>query len=174
MISLPFSRQSFVLEVLVQEHCADLADLHAPVFHHAWSEEDFAGMLSQGNIFGFIARPVGRPKAGKAKECAGFVLARLVAGEAEILTIAVSPAFQRRGIGRDLMEGVLRHLHHERAESLFLEVDENNSAAQALYRRLGFIQVGLRPAYYETGQGRSAALVLRKQMQNTPKSNVLP
>lgn len=169
MISLPFSRQSFVLEVLVQEHCADLADLHAPVFHHAWSEEDFTGMLSQGNIFGFIARPVGKPK-----QCAGFVLARLVAGEAEILTIAVPPAMQRRGIGRDLMEGVLRHLHHERAESLFLEVDENNSAAQALYRRLGFIQVGLRPAYYETGQGRSAALVLRKQMQNTPKSNVLP
>lgn len=162
MISLPFSRQSFVLEVLVQDHCAELAALHAPAFHHAWSEEDFAGMLSQCNIFGFIARPVGKPT-----QSAGFVLARLVAGEAEILTIAVSSAFQRRGIGRDLMEGVLRHLHHERAESLFLEVDESNVAAQALYRRLGFIQVGNRAGYYETGQGsgqgRSNALVLRKQ-----------
>ncbi|HWD14737.1 ribosomal protein S18-alanine N-acetyltransferase [Pseudochrobactrum sp. sp1633] len=160
MISLPFSRQSFALEALVQAHCPELADLHAPAFHHAWSEEDFAGMLSQGNIFGFIARPVGKPG-----QSAGFVLARLVAGEAEILTIAVSSAFQRRGIGRELMEAVLRHLHHERAESLFLEVDESNVAAQALYRRLGFIQVGHRPAYYETEQGRSGALVLRRQFQ---------
>ena len=158
MIGLPFSRQSFAYESLMQAHCAELADLHAPAFHHAWSEEDFAGMLSQGNIFGFIARPVGKPK-----QAAGFVLARLVAGEAEILTIAVSSAFQRRGIGRDLMEAVLRHLHHERAESLFLEVDESNVAAQALYRRLGFIQVGQRPAYYETSHGRSNALVLRRQ-----------
>lgn len=158
MIGLPFSRQSFAYESLMQAHCAELADLHAPAFHHAWSEEDFAGMLSQGNIFGFIARPVGKPK-----QAAGFVLARLVAGEAEILTIAVSSAFQRRGVGRDLMEAVLRHLHHERAESLFLEVDESNVAAQALYRRLGFIQVGQRPAYYETGHGRSNALVLRRQ-----------
>ncbi|WP_075653969.1 ribosomal protein S18-alanine N-acetyltransferase [Pseudochrobactrum sp. B5] len=158
MIGLPFSRQSFAYESLMQAHCAELADLHAPAFHHAWSEEDFAGMLSQGNIFGFIARPVGKPK-----QAAGFVLARLVAGEAEILTITVSSAFQRRGIGRDLMEAVLRHLHHERAESLFLEVDESNVAAQALYRRLGFIQVGQRPAYYETGHGRSNALVLRRQ-----------
>lgn len=169
MINLPFSRRSFALETLQQEHCAELAALHAPVFRHAWSEEDFAGMLSQGNVFGFIARPVGKPK-----QSAGFVLARLVAGEAEILTIAVSPAFQRRGIGRELMEGILRHLHHERAESLFLEVDESNSAAQALYRRLGFIQVGHRPAYYETEQGRSGALVLRKQVPETPKSIVLP
>ncbi len=162
MIGLPFSRQSFAYEPLMQAHCAELADLHAPAFHHAWSEEDFAGMLSQGNIFGFIARPVGKPK-----QAAGFVLARLVAGEAEILTIAVSLAFQRRGIGRDLMEAVLRHLHHERAESLFLEVDESNVAAQALYRRLGFIQVGQRPAYYETGHGRSNALVLRRQFPET-------
>ncbi|MBX8825729.1 ribosomal protein S18-alanine N-acetyltransferase [Ochrobactrum sp. SFR4] len=162
MIGLPFSRQSFAYESLMQAHCAELADLHAPAFHHAWSEEDFAGMLSQGNIFGFIARPVGKPK-----QAAGFVLARLVAGEAEILTIAVSSAFQRRGVGRDLMEAVLRHLHHERAESLFLEVDESNVAAQALYRRLGFIQVGQRPAYYETGHGRSNALVLRRQFPET-------
>ncbi len=160
MISLPFSRQDFVLEALVQEDCTVLEDMHAGAFRHAWSEEDFAGMLSQGNIFGFIARPVGKPK-----QAAGFVLARLVAGEAEILTIAVSSAFQRRGIGRQLMEGVLRYLHHERAESLFLEVDESNVAAQALYRRLGFTQVGHRPAYYETEQGRSGALVLRKQVQ---------
>jgi ribosomal-protein-alanine N-acetyltransferase len=159
MISLPFSRQDYALQVLEHMHCDELADLHAPAFHHAWSSEDFAGMLAQGNVFGFISRPVGKPK-----HSVGFALARLVAGEAEILTIAVMPHLRQRGIGRDLMEAVLRHLHHERAESLFLEVDESNHAAQALYKRLGFIQVGTRPAYYETAQGRSTALVLRKQV----------
>ncbi|WP_439273043.1 ribosomal protein S18-alanine N-acetyltransferase [Pseudochrobactrum sp. HB0163] len=160
MISLPFSRPDFILERLVPADSAALGQIHGEAFHHAWSEEDFAGMLSQDNIFGFIARAVGKPK-----QAAGFVLARLVAGEAEILTIAVSSAIRRRGIGRELMEGVLRYLHHERAESLFLEVDESNMAAQALYRRLGFMQVGRRPAYYETEQGRSNALILRKKVQ---------
>ncbi|WOC15978.1 ribosomal protein S18-alanine N-acetyltransferase [Pseudochrobactrum sp. MP213Fo] len=169
MIGLPFSRRSFALEALDQAHCSELAALHAPVFHHAWGEEDFSGMLSQSNIFGFMTRPVGKPK-----QSAGFVLARLVAGEAEILTIAVMPGFQRRGIGRELMEGVLRHLHHERAESLFLEVDESNIAAKALYKRLGFLQVGYRPAYYETEQGRSGALILRKQVLPTPPKTVHP
>lgn len=161
MISLPFSRQSFACEALTGLHCAELGILHEPVFHHAWSEEDFAGLLSQSNVFGFICRPVGKPA-----QATGFVLARLVAGEAEILTIAVLPSYQRRGIGRELMEAVLRFLHHERAESLFLEVDESNLPAQALYRRLGFIQVGHRPAYYETEQGRSGALVLRRQFRH--------
>ena len=59
-------------------------------------------------------------------------------------------------LGRQLMEAVLRRLHALRAEALFLEVDETNLAAIALYRRLGFRDVGKRPAYYDTTDGRKA------------------
>src|SRR5690606_33649960 len=113
-------------------------------------------LLGQTPVFGFVAVSSGNPEPPPN----GFVLARLAAGEAEILTIAVRRACQRTGLGRLLMDGVLRHLHAERAEALFLEVDEGNAAALALYRRLGFRQVGQRPGYYRQFGG-AGALVMR-------------
>src|SRR5690606_10955011 len=113
-------------------------------------------------VFGFAAWRVGQRPAGPA----GFVLARLAAGEAEILTIAVSRTMRRHGVGRDLMEAVLRELHAQRAEALFLEVDEINEAAIALYRRLGFREVARRPAYYDQPDApKTAALVMRRDLR---------
>ena len=88
-----------------------------------------------------------------AKAPVGFVLARLAAGEGEILTVAVARAHRRQGLGWRLMDAVLRELHAQRAEALFLEVDETNAAAIALYRRLGFSEVGKRPSYYQSADG---------------------
>ena len=73
------------------------------------------------------------------------MLARLAAGEAEILTIAVARGHRRQGLGWRLMDAVLRELHAERAEALFLEVDETNAPAIGLYRKFGFHEVGKRP-----------------------------
>lgn len=155
----PFARKNFAVEALVAADCHHLHRIHAEIFRHPWSEDDFHGLIGQATVFGFIAREEGRPDGAVA-----FVLARLTIDEAEILTIAVSPAFRRKGLGRALMDAVLRHLHHERACALFLEVDEANIAAHALYRRLGFVKVGERPGYYETGGSRSAALILRRDL----------
>ncbi|WP_224008178.1 ribosomal protein S18-alanine N-acetyltransferase [Aureimonas sp. SA4125] len=138
------------------------ADIHSEAFDRSWSGDEFASLLSQSGGFGFVARRVGTPRDAPA----GFVLARLVAGEAEILTIAVSRKFRGRGIGRMLMDQVLQHLHQERAASLFLEVDEENAAALALYKRLRFAEVGRRPAYYSDGKGRrTSALVLKRTLR---------
>ncbi|GGA89658.1 ribosomal-protein-alanine acetyltransferase [Brucella endophytica] len=163
MIGLPFGPlfgRNFAIEPLGAEDCHHLQRIHAETFRHPWSEEDFHGLVGQGTVFGFIAREEGKPGGA-----AGFVLARLTIDEAEILTIAVSHAYRRRGVGRALMDAVLRHLHHERARTLFLEVDQANIAAQALYRRLGFAKVGERPGYYATEVGRSTALILRRDFR---------
>ncbi|TYR29740.1 ribosomal-protein-alanine N-acetyltransferase [Mesorhizobium microcysteis] len=152
----------FVLEPLSADDASQLPDLHAEDFQRPWAEHEFASLLDQPPVFGFAAWRVGNRKAGPA----GFVLARLAAGEGEILTIAVARAYRRLGLGRDLMEAVLRELHAERAEALFLEVDENNRAAIALYRRLGFREVARRPAYYAHEDGpKSAALVMRRDLR---------
>lgn len=157
-----FMRRSFTVRPLDLADCEILSALHEEDFARAWTEDEFESLLVQESVFGFAAVEDGVPGARPV----GFVLARLAAGEAEILTITVSRALRRHGIGRALMDAVLRTLYAERAESLFLEVDENNAAAIALYRRLGFYEVGQRPDYYrESAARRSNALVMRRDLR---------
>ena len=77
-------------------------------------------------------------------------------GEAEILTLAVAPAARGRGLGRALVTAAARHAVAMGANAFFLEVEEGNAPALALYAGLGFLQVGRRSGYYE---GRDARLL---------------
>lgn len=156
---LPFEylwQKQYVIVPLKSAHSAAAAALHVEGFHRPWSDGEFRSLLSQENVFGFVALAEGRPKAPP-----GFIVARLAAGEAEILTLAVAKSVRRHGIGSRLVDETLRRLHTERAQSLFLEVDGANAAAVSLYKRTGFKKVGERPAYYEGPEGKTAALVMR-------------
>ena len=149
----------FEIMSLTPEDCADAADLHAEDFPRPWSDGEIRALVHQDPVFGFMAR---RPSGLRGGAPGGFVLARLVEDEAEILTIAVRRRFRRSGLGWRLMVAVLGHLRAEGAASLFLEVDESNAAALALYRKLGFEHVAERSAYYDHGGGaKTAALVMR-------------
>ncbi|HEY8613806.1 MAG TPA: GNAT family N-acetyltransferase, partial [Roseomonas sp.] len=88
----------------------------------------------------------------------GFVFARAMAGEAEILTLAVDPGARRRGLGGALLTAAVTEAGRRGAEVLFLEVSEANAPARALYARAGAMEVGRRRRYYADG---SDALVLR-------------
>lgn len=164
-ISIPgiSRRRDYAVEPLERNHSGDLSVLHREDFIRPWSQEEFASLINDKHVFGFAVREVGNPKAGPL----GFVLARLAAGEAEILTITVARAARRSGLGWKLMDAILRRLHADRAEALFLEVDETNAPALALYRHFGFVQVGRRANYYEGSgdRGRTAALVMRLDLR---------
>ncbi|MEX3011243.1 GNAT family N-acetyltransferase [Hoeflea sp. TYP-13] len=139
------------------DDCAEASSLHATGFSRIWSDGEIQALIGQDAVFGFIAH---RP--GKRGRSGGFVLARLAADEAEILTIAVHPKYRETGLGWRLMGAVLRHLRTEGAQSLFLEVDEGNEAAIALYQKIGFSKVAERAAYYDQDSGaKTAALVMR-------------
>lgn len=126
-----------------------LADLHARCFAERWSAAWIAGLIEQPGTFAFLA------------EEGGFVLVRVAAEEAEILTLAVEPAARRRGIGTALMIAGAREAARRGARRLFLEVADGNSAALTMYRRLGMVEVGRRPDYYPAAAGgRADALVL--------------
>jgi ribosomal-protein-alanine N-acetyltransferase len=155
-------RREFALEPLAPAHTGALAAIHSEDFARPWTDGEFAALLAQDTVFGYVVREVGARDA----EPVGFVLARLAAGEGEILTVAVARACRRQGLGWQLMDAVLRELHAQRAEALFLEVDETNVAAVNLYRRLGFRQVGERPGYYSRpGMPPSGALVMRRDLR---------
>jgi ribosomal-protein-alanine N-acetyltransferase len=83
---------------------------------------------------------------------AGFAVACLLVGtaplEAELETIAVAANFQRRGVARQLFQALAGELRSAKATAVILEVRTSNTAAQALYRSLGFVEAGRRPRYY--------------------------
>ena len=92
----------------------------------------------------------------------GFVLLRRLAGEAEIITLAVRPDRRRCGVGRALVQAAVGAAAASHAEVMWLEVAVDNEAAIALYHCAGFETVGRRPRYYANGGGEATdALVMR-------------
>ena len=130
-----------------------LAEIHGAAFDRPWSAGEIAALLdSPGTL---ALRPAGDQK--------GFVMLRALAGEAEILTLAVAPEGRRRGLARSLMEVAVVHALARQAQSLFLEVAADNGPALGLYEGLGFEIVGRRKGYYDRGAAspRIDALVMR-------------
>lgn len=131
---------------------AVLAELHRSCFAAPWSETEFAALL-------------GQPGVVAAAEAEGFILIRVAADEAEILTLAVRPDARRRGLGRRLVEAGARAAAGRGAARLFLEVAEDNVAARALYGAAGFVEAGRRRAYYPRPEGPAAdALILARAL----------
>ncbi len=153
-----------------------LARLHARAFTYPrpWSAAEFAAVL-QGPGVVLLTQPLpegasprgeedpsprpGRPPTpslpheggGRRPDSAGFLLGRILAGEAEVLTLAVHPDARRRGIGRDLLARFLARAAAGGAARAFLEVAEDNPGALALYAAAGFAAVGRRRGYAAPG-----------------------
>ena len=135
-----------------------LAAVHAASFVAPWTAPALAALLDSPGVFALGAH---EDETGQAR----VIVLRAVADEAEVLTLAVAPAFRRRGLGADLLEAGLVLAGLQGAESAFLEVAQDNHAALALYNKAGFDTVGRRGAYYARVQGPAAdALVLRKTL----------
>jgi ribosomal-protein-alanine N-acetyltransferase len=155
MRALSFFRGKPVLSHARSTDAAALAALHAASFHRAWSETEFAALLAERNV---VAH-----RASMGRTPVGFILSRIAAGEAEILSVAVSAVRRGKGLGRQLLDLHLRQLAGLGVQTVFLEVAEDNSSARALYRRAGFRDVGRREGYYGAGKG-AAALILRRDL----------
>lgn len=125
----------------------------------AWHAEAFDRPWSAREILNFIATGAECAVA----EDAGFILWRTTAGEAEILTLAVGKDARRKGAGRALVDAALAGAAAQGAQTLFLEVADDNAAAIALYRAAGFEQTGRRKDYYrrEGGEMRDALIFAR-------------
>ncbi len=122
-------------------HAAVLAAVHAEAFDEPWAEDDLRALLADPGAAVVIAEDA-------AGEPTGFILCRRVVDEAEVLTIAVRPAWRRQGIAAALMRACGVRLADQGAATLFLEVAEDNAPARALYEILGFAPVGRRKGYY--------------------------
>jgi len=134
-----------------------LAALHADAFRRGWSVEEFERLLIEHNVVA--------DRAMSGARLVGFVISRLAADEAEILSIAVAESHRGRGLARKLLDVHVRRLAAYGIASVFLEVGEHNIPARRLYAGLGFREVGRRESYYmDAGKETGTALVLRRDL----------
>lgn len=87
------------------------------------------------------------------------------AGECHLLNICVHPDWQRRGLGRQLVEFLLEIARQHDVKTALLEVRVSNTAAYHLYAKLGFNEVGMRHHYYPGRQGREDAIILARELE---------
>ena len=136
----------------------DSADLAAVLrvetraYSHPWSRGNFIDSLAAG----YIAELLDSPDAGLV----GYFVAMPGVDELHLLNITVAPDWQGRGHGSALLDAVQDHASQRGLAMLWLEVRASNHRARALYRRRGFAEVGLRPAYYPAGARREDAVVM--------------
>lgn len=141
-----------------------LAAVHAQGFTAPWTAADIAEVFDTPGTFGFLVTDDGTP--------VGMAVCRAIAGEAEILTIAVIPDRRGRGIGQALVQAMIGAARARGATEAFLEVGADNPEAEKLYASVGFRLAGRRAGYYDRGaQGRVDALVMRRDLNADDSSD---
>lgn len=121
-----------------------LSVVHRRAFTPGWSADEIADLASGPGAFGLIV---------ETETPLGMILCRALAGEAEVLTLAVDPDARRQGVARALVMAAAAAAKAAGADAMFLEVAVDNDPALALYEAQGFVRAGRRPSYYDRGGG---------------------
>jgi ribosomal-protein-alanine N-acetyltransferase len=115
------------------------SEIHRQAFPQGWRAEQIEESLRNKNIYAIRYGDI------------GFVLFQLLGEECEIVTMAVLPKFQGRGIAREMIIEMLGICMAMQVKKVFLEVSTNNEKAQSLYRKFTFTEYNQRSKYYADG-----------------------
>jgi len=97
-------------------------------------------------------------------DLAGYVIFNWATDEAHLLNLCIHPTWQRQGYGSLLLEYAIKHVIRLETKAMYLEVRSSNPRAVKLYRNRGFSEIGRRPAYYRSEEGREDAVVMRLKL----------
>ena len=126
---------------LERKHLSDCNEIDRLSFSSPWSPKEFEKELDNAIAHYFVAEVNDR--------AVGYGGYWWTFDEAQITNIAVHPDFRKMGIGQAILKRMIEDVNDGFVKTLTLEVRKSNIAAQNLYKKLGFVQVGLRPKYYE-------------------------
>ncbi len=124
------------------EDAAAVAEIEYQTFPDHWSQNAVLDTLSNPQTVCLLAE-----KAGKA---AGYLLAYLAGGEAEIARIAVPEGLKRQGIGKKLLQLLEETCKERQVGRLLLDVRESNREARAFYQKMAFQEDGVRKGFYQS------------------------
>ena len=139
---------STLIRSLTTDDAEACSRIHAQSFKRGWTVSEFQQLILDPNVFSDGCFDSGKSLLPVKAPMYGFAISRLIAGEAEILTIAVDPSARGGRIATAIMTDHVCALRLAGCRKLFLEVAEDNVAALSLYRTFNFRKVGERPEYY--------------------------
>jgi ribosomal-protein-alanine N-acetyltransferase len=137
---------------LVLEDVDRIYEIEKLAYPFPWSRNLFVDCLNAG--YTFFGLQMG-------KDLAGYTIFNWAANEAHLLNICVHPDWQHRGFGSLLLEYTINHVVRQGNRAMFLEVRTSNERAAKLYKNRGFKIIGSRRDYYQAGDGREDAIVMR-------------
>ena len=144
------------IEKMNESHTARVAELEKICFSDPWSENSIHSELTNPLSCWLVAL--------EEDTVIGYIGSQTVMDETDMMNVAVDPRHRRKGAAQALVCTLVDELKENGSRSLTLEVRQSNTAAQQLYEKLGFRQVGKRPRYYRNP--REDALILRKEWGN--------
>ena len=116
-----------------------IMQIEPTIYSHPWTRGNFSDSLNSGYSAWVLERD---------GEMIGYALLMLVMDEAHLLNLSIAKAQQKRGLGRYLLEHMLKIAKTHKAANMFLEVRPSNVAAIALYENMGFCEISVRRGYY--------------------------
>ena len=142
-----------IIEKMNAAHVPQIAQLEKLCFSDPWSEKSIESELSCRLSLWFVAL--------EGETVVSYVGSQTVIDESDMMNIAVHPNYRRQGIAEAMIDALVNALRDKGSRALSLEVRASNDPAIALYKKIGFSQVGRRPNYYRNP--REDALILRKE-----------
>ena len=150
---------SFRIVAASRQDAAEVAAAHARLFDEPWNQHEIDRLLDGPAALAILARSI------QTNAVAGFVIAHAAADEADILSIGVTPEWQRCGVARRLVLDLSTVAAAKGAKHLYVDVAADNAPAIALYAGLGFLGRGRRKGYYVRRPGpASDALLLARAL----------
>ncbi len=146
---------------ITSELAAELARIQNEAYvatgMRSYQPEEIRDLLSLNNYTLYLAED--NDRTGPV----GFLIEQYVAGEAEIITIAVQPDFQRKKVGKALFSALQSRVRDIPIANVFLEVAEINTLSILFYKTLGFKKNGTRKSYYTINSNSIDAIVMIKR-----------
>ena len=140
------------IEPMTVDDISQVAEIERQIFSIPWSEKAFKDSMESDNTIYIVAK--------EDNNVAGYAGMYLSFEEGNITNVAVNPSSRRKGIGEKIVRDILNRAYEKGVRDVFLEVRETNSAAIALYEKIGFKEEGIRKNFYE--KPKENALIMWK------------
>ena len=147
---------SWQLVPMTEVDIARVVAVENTIYEFPWTPGNFSDSLKAGYSCWLCV---------EGDTIAGYAVVMLAVGEAHLLNLSVARPAQGRGIGTQLLDGVMAAALAHGAHDMLLEVRPSNAAGRSLYAKAGFVQLGVRKDYYPAKGGREDALVLGRSLR---------